>query len=326
MALISIIVPIYNVEKYLPRCINSILAQSFRNFELLLIDDGSTDHCGLICDSFEKKDNRIIAIHLENAGPSAARNAGIEKAKGEWIAFVDADDWIHKDYLKVLVNGVLEDTDVIACDCYITSSEVEDSIISDVDYRDITVKERRNNHLINTRIWGRLYRKRRIGNLRFIAGMDMHEDSCFNELFFDDNTRVRTTNEKLYYYYQRPDSAMHHEMGRKSLKAIDLLLSKIDEIRDKDKRKRVITRCYRYVFAVRFGEMFTNNYSKILKQCNIYFKALSVYNKELDLKERAVYSILSRFPFIYRIWRIHDDPTLKVFEKEKKRKRKAESE
>ena len=104
MPQISIIVPVYNVEPYLHKCIDSILAQTFTDFECILIDDGSPDNCPAICDEYATKDNRIILLHQKNAGVSAARNAGLNIAKGEWIGFVDSDDWIEKNALELLYN------------------------------------------------------------------------------------------------------------------------------------------------------------------------------------------------------------------------------
>lgn len=106
--LISVIVPVYNVEKYLPRCIESILRQTYQNFELLLIDDGSPDRAGKICDSYAKKDARIRVVHKENAGVSSARNKGLDLAKGEYIAFIDSDDWVREDYLEKLLAPMLK--------------------------------------------------------------------------------------------------------------------------------------------------------------------------------------------------------------------------
>ena len=109
---ISVIVPVYNVEKYLRHCIDSILTQSFTDFELLLIDDGSPDRCGQICDEYAKKDNRIRAIHIQNGGPSRARNIGLTYAIGKWIIFIDADDWIDINTLEIL-NSNLASADII---------------------------------------------------------------------------------------------------------------------------------------------------------------------------------------------------------------------
>lgn len=98
---LSVIVPVYNTEQYLPRCIDSILSQSFTDFELLLIDDGSKDGSGAICDTYSKKDSRVRVFHKENGGVSSARNLGLQEAKGEWVTFIDSDDWVEEDYFQL---------------------------------------------------------------------------------------------------------------------------------------------------------------------------------------------------------------------------------
>ena len=108
MCKISIIVPVYNVENYISRCIDSILSQTFADWECLLIDDGSTDNSGDICDAYSKKDQRFIVCHKENGGVSSARNEGIEMSKGEWITFIDADDWILPEYLEHFIAEKLD--------------------------------------------------------------------------------------------------------------------------------------------------------------------------------------------------------------------------
>ena len=108
MAEISVIVPVYKVEAFLGRCVDSILSQSFSDFELILVDDGSPDNCGKMCEDYAKQDDRIHVIHQKNGGLSAARNTGIDwtfkHSESRWLAFVDSDDWVHPDYLKILYN------------------------------------------------------------------------------------------------------------------------------------------------------------------------------------------------------------------------------
>ena len=117
MCRISIIVPVYNVEKYLKKCVDSILGQTFTDFELLLIDDGSTDNSGSICDELAKTDNRIKVIHKENGGLSDARNIGIEVAKGDFIGFIDSDDYIDEDMYAFLYNNILKyDAELSMCE------------------------------------------------------------------------------------------------------------------------------------------------------------------------------------------------------------------
>lgn len=114
--MVSVIVPVYNVEAYLERCINSILAQTYRDLEIILVDDGSPDKCGEICDAYIQKDERIFVIHKTNGGLSSARNAGIEKATGDFIAFIDSDDWVDEEYIERLITALIEtDADMSAC-------------------------------------------------------------------------------------------------------------------------------------------------------------------------------------------------------------------
>ena len=129
---LSIIVPIYNVERYIERCLESILTQSFSNFELILVDDGSPDRCGEIIDEYVKRDSRVIAIHQNNRGVSAARNAGLRRAKGKYIGFVDPDDWVDHSMYEALIY-LMEKTysDLGICpwrDCYIDGREVSHAV------------------------------------------------------------------------------------------------------------------------------------------------------------------------------------------------------
>ena len=317
---ISIIVPVYNVEAYLPRCVDSILNQTFSDFELILVDDGSPDHCGAICDEYAGRDPRIHVIHQENAKISAARNAGIDLAAGEWITFVDSDDWIHKDFLKVLINGTKADTDIVICKCLITSGEqAADVGFSDVAFRDASINDVYADRIASTRSWGRLIRRSRIGSLRYIPGTEPTEDSAFNELFFSNDMRFRITDAKLYYYFMRPNSAINTMMGRSTLNAIRPLLKELQSIRDSNKRRRIISRCYKYIFSARYGEMFSDDYADVQKQCRDSLKQLSEYRSELSKKDQMIMGAFAKSPWLYRRWRIHDDPTLLQFEKNQKR-------
>lgn len=122
---ISVIVPVYNVEPYIRQCLNSIVNQTYRNLEIILIDDGSPDNCGTICDEYAVKDERIICVHKENNGVSAARNDGIKIATGNWTAFADPDDWYDEDYFENMINSLpMEEADVfLAGGCYAESEK-----------------------------------------------------------------------------------------------------------------------------------------------------------------------------------------------------------
>jgi len=128
MANISVIVPVYKVEAFLSRCVESILAQTYRDFELILVDDGSPDGCGVLCDGYARRDSRVHVIHQENGGLSAARNTGIDwvfaNSVSRWIAFVDSDDWVHPDFLKVLYETAEKTACKLSvCDYFRTAGE-----------------------------------------------------------------------------------------------------------------------------------------------------------------------------------------------------------
>ena len=323
MPIISLIVPVYNVEKYLPRCVDSILSQSYKDFELILVDDGSPDNCGAICDEYALKDDRIKVVHQQNSKLSASRNAAINISKGEWITFVDSDDWIHKDYLKILLSGVLNDTDLVICGSTITSNETEaDQDYTEASFKNVSLEEVYRDHYARSRVWGRIYKKDIIKDLRFISGTEPAEDSCFNELLFRNDMKFRITDAKLYYYFMRPDSAIHSHFGRGTFNSIGPLLEHLKSIDDVDKRKRIIQRCYKYVLSARYGELFTEDYSDVVKSCKKWFITLAPYLPELDRRDRVIMRLLCAFPTLYRCWRIYDDPTLLQFEKRKKQERR----
>lgn len=179
---ISIIVPVYNTEQYLNRCIDSILSQSFTNFELLLIDDGSTDKSGDICDEYARKDERIKVFHKKNGGVSSARNMGLDFARGEWITFVDADDWIVKDCLNWEYSLFQEDLIIFS---YYNNSETSNNLFPINSF--VTKGKDELNDLYQTLIykgffrtvWSKLFKKSIINNLRFDEAISIGEDHLF---------------------------------------------------------------------------------------------------------------------------------------------------
>lgn len=180
--LISVIVPIYNVEKYLHRCVDSILCQTFTDFELILVDDGSSDHCGEICDEYANKDVRIVVIHKKNGGLSDARNAGLDwvfsNSNSEWITFIDSDDWVQNRYLELLYKAVKDyRVNVSSCKYVECSEPISDNNnskpqIAIFSGEEFCLQEYRYSHTA----WGRLYKKEYWLNLRFPFGK-LHEDA-----------------------------------------------------------------------------------------------------------------------------------------------------
>lgn len=209
-SLISIIVPVYKVEQYLPRCIDSILAQIYTNFELILVDDGSPDNCPQICDDYAQKDKRIKVIHKENGGVSSARNMGIDNAKGDFICFVDSDDWIREDYLQKLYDAI-ENTDISICDYYVAYSEEKYKELHSVSKARIINKDFGayfDSSASHRAIWGTLYKKDVIKDIYFREDLKIAEDFLFQIQSIKKAKNINYVDDCLYYYFMNENSVM----------------------------------------------------------------------------------------------------------------------
>lgn len=208
---ISIIVPVYNVEKYLPKCIDSILKQTFTEFELLLIDDGSKDLSGRICDEYAKKDTRIKVFHKSNGGVSSARNIGIEEAQGKWILFVDSDDWVESNYLDVIVKYG-EDCDLlyfaanwVYSDGTSTSFHPKDASsnnIQDIQDEILLLKTNKQKHEYFGYTWNKLFKRRIITEygIRFHSNVSYKEDDIFTTEYCRHISSLQVIKNAIYNY------------------------------------------------------------------------------------------------------------------------------
>ena len=220
MAEVSIIVPVYQVEKYIRQCVDSILAQTFTDFELILVDDGSKDKSGEICDEYAGMDERVKAIHKENGGLSDARNRGIDQAVGKYIMFVDSDDYIAPTMVESLYTHIIcENADIAVCNFRFTfdtaseknfSTEVKEEVLTGAEIFYNRKNER--NYGIWTVAWNKLYKRETFGNVRFRFGK-YHEDEFWANDIYQMDIKVVTIPECLYYYRQRDDSIM----GKKNI-------------------------------------------------------------------------------------------------------------
>lgn len=231
-ALISVIVPVYNVEPYLDRCVQSIVDQSYQNLEIILVDDGSPDACPAMCDSWAEKDPRIRVIHKENGGLSDARNAGMAIAKGEYISYIDSDDWIAPEMLERLVAAMeRDDSNIAACTVEMVWDDGTPS-------RLLTVKESRvlerldaekallEETLLKQPVWYKLYRHEITENLPFPVGK-FHEDVFWSYQAVGRARRVSVIDYVGYFYFQRQGSIMGEGY---SLKRLDAIEAKIEQV------------------------------------------------------------------------------------------------
>ena len=218
--LISIIVPVYNVENYLPRCLETIAAQTYRNLEIILVDDGSTDRSGSICDEFAKKDYRAWVIHQQNMGQSGARNTGKEIASGEYIMFVDGDDYLHVDAVNTLWAAINSDSEYdLAIVGFLKTHKLDEDIHSKSGEKTVSVARKElmrlllvsdndEEKLLFNVVWSKLYRKDKIANLCF-ENRIISEDTDFNLKAYLLTDKAIVIYNSLYFYVQRPGSIVH---------------------------------------------------------------------------------------------------------------------
>lgn len=240
---ISVIVPVYKVEKYLPKCLDSIINQTYKNLEIILVDDGSPDNCPKICDEYAKKDKRIRVIHKENGGVSVARNAAISVVKGDYITFVDGDDYIAVDMYEKMINKIKRDnSDVCICgfnkvyDGY-TEIVVEENL-KDLNYEKLLIgfisnEASKNDNIIYTNnIMGSacrvLYSRETINSHRFIEDLANCEDLLFNLEVLTKDTKISVLSENLYNYIQHATSFVHTT----SIKKLEMQLRVVQLIDD----------------------------------------------------------------------------------------------
>lgn len=210
--IISIIVPIYKVEKYLEHCVNSILNQTVKDIEVILVDDGSPDNCGAICDELAKIDNRIRVIHKPNGGLSDARNAGIDIAEGKYIGLVDSDDYIaptmYEKLLKALEENDADASMCYACNIYDDDMEFVACKIGEVEVFDgEDILDALFSKKLNNFAWNKLYKRELFNNIRYPFGK-IYEDLFTTYKIFGNCKRVALDSSQMYYYRIRRDSIM----------------------------------------------------------------------------------------------------------------------
>lgn len=208
--LISIIIPVYNVENYINACMKSVIEQSYDVLDIILVDDGSTDNSGDICDYYEKKDERITVIHKMNGGLSDARNCGIKKAQGKYITFVDSDDIIAHDYIEKLYTMIKNSqADISICDCVHifpdTSFTFKKATIEEKMKPEQAIKKMLYQKQILVSAWAKLYKISLFSDVIFPVGM-LYEDSAIMYKIFEKTNLIVYSNAKMYGYYHRENS------------------------------------------------------------------------------------------------------------------------
>ena len=229
--LISVIVPVYNVEAYLDRCVQSIVDQSYKNLEIILVDDGSPDNCPALCDAWAAKDSRIKVIHQENAGGGAARNVALDVALGEFVSFVDSDDYISPTMYQHLFSLFGKDTDIVECeyldvhrDYALFGNEKSKFFIYTTQE---AMSEHIRDHFFRQIIWNKLYRRDVIGDTRFPVGKRIDDEFWTYRVIANARKLVHTSC-KMYAYRQQPGSVMHLAFSMQRLQAVDAKCQRLE--------------------------------------------------------------------------------------------------
>lgn len=237
--LISVIVPIYNVEKYLNKCIDSIISQTYKNLEIILIDDGSPDRCPQMCDEYSKKDNRIKVIHKENGGVSFARNIGLINSTGKYILFIDSDDYIDMDMIEFLVNNIqLNDNyDMSACGYYLNNNPIFEKnreCLTLTNVEGAKYIAGKNHCKLRGFLWNKLFKREIINKFNIIFPTDIYfcEDAYFCQLYLKRCHSIIYNCKPKYHYIERINSATHTLINEKKLSVLDAYKGIMDCCKD----------------------------------------------------------------------------------------------
>ncbi len=310
--LISIIVPVYNVEKYLDQCIESIINQTYKELEIFLIEDGSPDNCGSICDSWAKKDDRIKVFHVDNGGSARARNIGLLHAKGKYVGFVDADDFLMPSMYEILYKlAINSSAEITECGYYKVTSDVMHNSLNNLEGKTIRTFNTAEALLENVRdtvvqqvVWNKLYLKRIIGNTFFTEGKYI-DDEFWTYKIIGSAKKIVSTTEKLYCYRQQEASMMHQSF---SLRRMDALEAKLQRLKYLEQRFPSIVseaKCNLYFTCIYLQQMALKDVNKKeqivmrkkIKNCLNSFCMEKSDLKCIDNKQR-IWFWVSRLSFI----------------------------
>lgn len=313
--LISVIIPVYNVEKYLARCIDSVINQTYKNIEIILVNDGSTDKSGKLCDEYIKKDSRVVVIHKENGGAAAARNKGLDIAKGGWISFVDSDDFVAVDFLDVLYSDAVENKVLISCcrlintyESYLDFDKInqnlpEDKILSGTDACKHlhTQKEL----LITQTLVNRLYSYSIFEKFRLPEGNMCEDEAVIYKLLYNCD-RVLTSYKYLYAYYQTQSSVMRDSFSKRHLIYLSILEERLSYYKDKNEKElyelTIKNKCYAlqdyYCKCKRKYPEEQALYMGMRKQfCELF--PIAIKAKAIPIKSKLSLIIMRIVPLIY---------------------------
>lgn len=305
--MISVIVPVYNAESTLQRCVDSILRQSYRSFEIILIDDGSEDLSGRICDEYSKTDDRFTVIHQNNQGVSAARNQGLDIAKGEFIAFVDSDDYVDSDYLRILFNGIIS-YEVDICMTSLRINRGVDRVTPLNDRSEIISAILGNDFGNNAGPVNKLFKRSIIGCLRFDKHIYLGEDILFNVEYAKRCNSGVFINEALYHYDQSTASISYMRNPAKLNRYLTYAESRRKMLSDttmlsSNCREMLVHAYFNSILNCFYQSRYFHNRKAEMKMCLVMKEAQYKYSfSGLTTRQKVTYWIMGHLPYLFPFW------------------------
>lgn len=330
MKLVSVIIPVYNTAEYLPRCLESILSNTYSNLELICINDGSTDNSLNVLNYYANLDSRIIVINQQNSGVSASRNVGLDHASGEYIAFIDSDDWIHSCYFEQLMQiQAFSNTDIVICDIESVYNSTEGpesaaALICNKNVEILSMEDVLRGGFLKHSVVSRIYRKSIISSIRFDNHLSWGEDTSFNFKVLSDNAGLRIAHfpHSMYYYVRHSSSLSHSLNSSQQILLAQWYLQQASSLYDQKLREIMLEQACKEGLANRYTAKLSKNKKDILS-CKLFISdcwRIARSREVLPIKKRVKYGILFAFPCVYRLFRIINDPTLLYWEKTHKPK------
>lgn len=310
---ISVIIPVYRVEQYLARCLDSVIHNTYRNIEIICVNDGSPDNSLQILNAYAERDSRIVVVSQKNGGLSSARNTGIRYATGEYVTFIDSDDWIHPNFFEILIDSIrTEMADVAICGF----NQVEQYSSSFIDYNqknyahqvfNISIDELMHNKkfkMFKVYACGVLYRKAKIFHL-FPEGVKVIEDNIFNLMNLPQYKKACIINLPIYFYYYNFNSIMHTFSYEDAYKGLDWLCGFLNKKETTNPKvvKEIVEFVYKrnLFYCYSFSQL--EGSKAVCEKTEKCYKTLLQHDSVISFHKRMLYRVMVRHPGLYNVYK-----------------------
>lgn len=325
--MITIVVPVYKVEEYLPRCVESILNQTYKDWVLLLVDDGSPDNCPKLCEKYAEEDSRIFVIHQKNGGLSVARNTGInwfyEQNRSDYITFLDSDDWLHPRYLEILHNGAIQnDVKISVCNYKRVTEEIAHDAFDNIEYELTTPEDFLVNHSWQYNYaWGKLYHKSVFEEVRYPAGKNFEDTFTTYKVLYKCK-KISYTDLPLYYYLCNENGISRSPWKPSELVIFDAMQEQLQFYKENgfnkafEKEFKLFVSHHAFQIArIKENKTDFNKNKSILKDIKKNLKKLLKENKDKFNVHNMTYSYEAAYPFIMKLYALGSKMKAKLLRK-----------